>query len=490
MNDPFLRYGGAGPAEPPWRKERLGSPMARLIGAHLAAVLAGVLLVFGAVFLSTSHELQAGLRRAVDAEIRELLKDYQDLGPFGLSLRIRQKIPSDRGGEAIYQLISPTGVHLVGNIKRRPQGVATDGPFVSTTVSLTDGRNDAPAEIRALRLSGGELLLVGRVSRSVRLFNDALWRATLISALVIAALSAAVVFSIMRLLRRRLATVSRTAEEIMRGDLSRRMTLSGSGDEFDQLSARLNAMLDRISDLVADLRMVTDSVAHDLRSPLTRLRGHLEDALSAEALRGEGGASARSSIGKALGETEATLAAFASLIAIARAEAGVGREQFERVAVSDLVFELAELYAPAAEEAGARLSATAEQGLVARGHRQLLAQAITNLVENALKHAPPGSEIRLSASASGGKIAVSVEDEGPGIPAQDRDRALRRFERLDPGRSGAGFGLGLALAAAVARLHGGELLLEDAARGRASPGLRASLAWAEGDAADPRAAPS
>lgn len=473
-------------ASPPiWRRGFLASAVNRVLIAYSGMLLLGAALVLATVFLSTSAELRGRLRTAVAQESAGLFDDYQDIGPFGLARSIQGRVSIDRGGDGVYLLLSPTGARLAGNLRRWPSSEANSDGWRALEVDLTDGRSGVLVEARAWRLGGGELLLVGRVAETLRVFSASLWRSLLIAAAVFGVLAALGSALLSRFLRRRLRAVASTAGEIMQGDLDRRMPLSGGDDEFDRLAQRLNAMLDRISELVADLRMVTDSVAHDLRSPLTRLRAHLEEALTDPAMADGASEAARERIGKALGEADGALAMFSGLIDIARAEAGVGREQFETVDLSDLVFELAELYEPAAEEAGVTLSAEAGKGLSlqklqAQGHRQLLAQALSNLIENALKFAPKGSRITLEAQAVSDarpyRLRIGVADQGPGVPPHQRGRVVKRFEQLDPSRgAGGGVGLGLSLASAVARLHGGALDLADAEPGGAPPGLRASL---------------
>jgi signal transduction histidine kinase len=261
----------------------------------------------------------------------------------------------------------------------------------------------------------------------------------------------------------------------MAGRLDRRVAMRGTGDEFDRLAATLNAMLDRIETLVSDLRTVTDSLAHDLRSPLGRLVRHLEAAADEHAPP----EARRDRVGKALREAEGVLSTATALLDISRIEAGIGADQFTDVELGPLAAGVAELYEAAADERGVRLAARADAGLVVRGHDQLLAQALSNLVDNALKHAPPGSEITVSAAPDAGRPALTVADRGPGVPEADRARALGRFVRLDPGRGGSGAGLGLALVAAVARMHDAEIVLADNA-----PGLRAILRFPDG-APDP-----
>jgi signal transduction histidine kinase len=251
----------------------------------------------------------------------------------------------------------------------------------------------------------------------------------------------------------------------MAGALDRRVALRGTGDEFDRLAAALNAMLDRIEALVGDLRMVTDSLAHDLRGPLGRLVRALESAAAETDPE-----TRQDRIARARREAEGVLATATALFDITRIEAGIGAEQFTPVDLGRLAADVAELYEAAAEERGLRIACTAEAGLVVEGNVQLLALALSNLVDNALQHAPPGSAIEIAARRDAGAPALVVADRGPGIPEADRERALRRFVRLDPSRGGSGAGLGLALVAAVARLHGATLALADNA-----PGLAATL---------------
>jgi signal transduction histidine kinase len=260
------------------------------------------------------------------------------------------------------------------------------------------------------------------------------------------------------------ADVVETAEEIVQGDMARRVPVRGGGDEFDRLAETLNRMLDRIEGLVGDLRMVTDGVAHDLRSPLTRLRAHLESSLE----EGVDPGVARERIGRALAEAESVLRAFTALLEIARAEAGVGRDQFEAVDLGRLAADMVDLYTPSAAEKSIRLVQRGE-GAIVSGHPQLLANAIANLVENAIAHTPEGGEVALEL-APGSEPALAVADRGPGVPAEARARVLDRFVRLDASRGRPGAGLGLSLVAAVARLHDARLELDDNA-----PGLRATL---------------
>jgi signal transduction histidine kinase len=264
--------------------------------------------------------------------------------------------------------------------------------------------------------------------------------------------------------------VSETAGRIMHGDLAQRVAVSGTGDVFDQLAATLNAMLDQIERLMAGMRQVSDNIAHDLRTPLSRLRTRLEVALLeppdsvryAEVMR------------ETIAEADALLGTFNALLSIAEAEAGARREALQELDLAAVVRSVAELYEPLAEENGAHLAVDAAEAVPVHGDRHLLAQAAANLVDNALKYAP-GGEVRLTAERHGGEALLTVADRGPGIPADKRDSVFDRFVRLEASRSTPGKGLGLSLVRAVARLHGGAVRLEDN-----HPGLRAVLALPAG----------
>lgn len=453
------------------------SAVQRLIAIHFGLIAAATALVLAYVFVSTNWLIEVQVREVVSAELRGLEDEVEARGVFGLAAAIDRRARSNPGGDGVYLLTAPDGRRLAGNLLAWPRDLPPGAGWVELTLTRTDRREPSIVSALALSLPRGERLLIGRDAEARRRFGRTLLSALVTALAVLAALTLLAAWGLSRLLRRRLGALAETAEQVMAGDLSHRAPVAetaarGGGDEFDRLALSLNAMLDRIASLIDDLRMVTDSVAHDLRSPLTRLRGHLEAALAEGEAMPE---AARERIERALGEAETTLEVFAGLLAIARAEAGVGREQFEPVALDALVEEMAGLYAPAAEAAGARLRWRAPPGLTIPAHRQLLAQALSNLIENALRYAPPGSEIGLLAEAIPGGAALAVSDEGPGVPAAERERMLRRFTQADPSRGGGGAGLGLALVAAVARLHGGEARLADAHPGHEPPGLAATL---------------
>ena len=265
---------------------------------------------------------------------------------------------------------------------------------------------------------------------------------------------------------RRVRAIAAVVDEVGAGDLARRAPIAGSGDAFDNLSARINLMLDRIGGLMGELRLLTDSLAHDLRSPVGRLRSRIERAMTVD-----DEAQRDALLGGVLAEADSLMRMLTTVLEIGRSEAMAGRERFAPVDPAELIGELAEMYEPLAEEAGVALSQLCSGPLrPVAGHRQLLAQALSNLIDNALHYAAAGREISLFANAEDGALQLGVADRGPGIAPADEAEARRRFGRLDSSRSAPGAGLGLALVEAVAHLHGGTLHLEDN-----RPGLRATL---------------
>lgn len=438
----------------------------RLIAVHLVLVALSTGLVLGFVYLRAGGVIDAGQRAVVEAELRGLADDYARGGTAALAAAISLRLESPPRGDAIYLLATPLGRRIVGNVAAWPPTVAPGSGWVTLELYRTDRSGPTQISALALKLPGGELLLIGRDVAARVAFDRTLAGALLWALAAMVVLAFVTGWLLARLVGRRIAEIDTAARGIMAGALDRRIALHGSGDEFDRLASTLNAMLDRIEALVGDLRTVTDSLAHDLRSPLGRLTGHLrlacDDALPEEERLDR--------IARAHREAESVLATATGLLDIARVEAGIGTDQFEPVDLGLLARDLAELYEAVAEERGLTLVCDCSDGPLISGHRQLLAQAATNLLDNALDHAPPGSTVTLAASTGEGRPTLAVTDHGPGIPEADRERVLQRFVRLDPSRGGSGTGLGLALVAAVARMHGADLALEDA-----NPGLRAIL---------------
>jgi hypothetical protein len=443
----------------------------RLIAAHLVLVAVSTALVLGFLYWRVGGVIDSEQRAVVEAEIRGLADDYQRGAAPALARAISQRLENPTERDAVYLLADAQGRRIAGNLSGWPPTVAPDAGWTTLQLYRTDRTRPTEISALALRLPRDELLLVGRDVDARSAFDATLGRALLWALAAITALSLATGWLLSRIVSSRIAEIDGAARAIMAGALDRRVALRGTADEFDRLAGTLNAMLDRIEILVRDLRTVTDSLAHDLRSPLGRLVRHLEEAA------GDGVPEEQQKlrIEQALGEAEAVLGTATALLDISRIDAGIGAEQFTTVDLGRLAADVAELYEAAAEERGVRILCSPAPGLTIRGHDQLLALALSNLVDNALKHAPAGTEIRVEAIDDDGRPALVVGDRGPGVPEADRERALGRFVRLDPSRGGPGAGLGLALVAAVARMHDATIDLEDN-----SPGLRARLRFASG----------
>jgi signal transduction histidine kinase len=378
-------------------------------------------------------------------------------GLRGVALSIEARLAADRARVEYYLLATPEGQRLAGNLAAAPPSLG----WQTLEVRQEDGAV-VPVLVRGAPVAGGAVVFVGRDLSSVRALEARLLGAAGWVGLGAVVLGLGGGLLIGRGVARRTAAMNAALAAVAAGDLARRLPRAGRDDEFDSLSARINAMLDRLAEVMATLRAVTDDIAHDLRTPLTRLRQRLDDLRRAP----PGGMEAM--IGAAEAECDAMLELFAALLRIAQVEAGAQRSAFATFDLSAVAEAVAEVYAPAAEERGQSLAAAIAPGLAAHGDRALVTQLLANLVENAVRHGRAGGHVTLTLAASGGGGAEAVvADDGPGIPEAERERVFRRFHRLDAARATPGAGLGLALVRAVAALHGMTVTLADAA-----PGLR------------------
>ncbi len=425
--------------------------------------------VLGFVYWSTVSVIESQSDATIEAEIAGLEEQYRERGPFGLMEIIKARSADETRRRGIYLLTDPALNPLAGNLSRWPDEARGDPRWVDFHIQAAKSTG-GPAQIaraRTFRLQGGFHLLVGR-----DLTERAEFRRTIKDALIWALgitllLGVGGGLLLSRQYLHRLDAFNAGSRAILRGDISQRMPETGSGDEFDRLAQNLNQMLDQISRLVDGMRGVADNIAHDLRSPISRLRSRLELTL----MDPPDAALYRAALEKTIEETDAILETFNALLAIALAESGALRENFERLDLAALARDAAELYDAAAEELGQTLVLETDGEPTAMGDRNLLSQALANLLDNALKHTPAGGRIVLAAGIGpDGGPEIVVSDTGPGIPAEARSRVLERFIRLDSSRSTKGSGLGLSLVAATARLHDAELLLEDN-----NPGLRVRL---------------
>jgi signal transduction histidine kinase len=440
----------------------------RLALLSVAVQAAVVVFVLAAVYQLTAADVDRRTDAALAAEIDLLADEYARRGLPGLVRVVADRSGSELGS-LIYLVATPRGQPVAGNLSHWPADLRADRrpAMLQLADPARDGRA-VPVSAIAFTLTGGYRLLVGvarteRVELQRRIETSAAW---ILGLTLVLGLAGGVLVS--RRAMRQVERINGTAARIVAGDLRERVPLAGTGDELDRLARNLNGMLDRIEHLMAGMRQVTDAVAHDMRTPLTRLRTRLERAAA------EGGDpdAMRRALEESVEECDRLLAVFRALLGIAEAEAASGEAGFAPVDLGRLAEEIADLYGPAAEEAGISIHLRVPVEPVAvLGSRELLAQAAANLADNAVKHTPRGGRISLAAEPDRGEgPALVVADTGPGIPEADRGRVLQRFVRLDASRGTPGHGLGLSLVEAVARRHGARLVLEDA-----GPGLRAVL---------------
>ena len=409
------------------------------------------------------------LARNTDAKMQSLstrlVAHFQDRGAEALRQEIERLLADGVEQDTeVYLLIGPDGRRLAGNLAGWAPSAADFDRFEDRGI-IRDGRPSV-SRILPLLLSDGAILVVGRDLRDRLEIEDLVWRALAIGGgcAVILALVGALLFR--RQLEARIAAIRHTAREIEAGDLSRRIPIDGTDDEFTRLGRDINGMLDWIEHLMDGVRHVSNAVAHDLRTPLGRIRGQLEEALRPGHRAAQLTAAARS----AIGGVDELIALFDRLLQIAEAESGTRRQSFAPVRLAAVIADIIELYDAEAEERSIALLTDLDHAAAALGDRALLASAIANLIDNSLKYAGAGATVRVRAMRHQGSVSIVVEDDGPGIPSSEWKRVIERFYRIDESRSIPGNGLGLSLVSATASLHRGELRLEDAA-----PGLRARL---------------
>jgi signal transduction histidine kinase len=419
----------------------------------LFALSVGALSAF--IYWATLGYLDTQTDAIIEAEFNGLYEQYERTGIRGLGAIIAERMARDSDTErrSFYLLTDAVGRPLVGNAN------VTSWPAAAESAGrqwVDFVQSDSATPVRGLveRVGPGFRLLVGRDIRELTAIRQVLRNASIygITLTLALALAGGVLLAVGA--ERRLAELNRTTRQIMAGDLSRRAPLKGSDDEHDELAQNINAMLDQIENLLDGMRHVGDSVAPDLRGPLTRLRNRLETVAAAEK-------PSRDDLSDCVAQLDQVLATFNALLRIARVESGAYRSAFTTVDLAPIVHDVCELYQAAAEERHVSLTAEAQATVEVYGDRELLAQVLTNLVDNAVKYTPEGGTVRIELARSGDTARLRVADSGPGVAPQDRDRVLQRFSRLDRARSQPGNGLGLALVNAVTLQHHGRLSLGD-----------------------------
>ncbi len=448
-----------------------------LVYLTVFALFAACLLAYFA--WNTRRLITEQITRTVDAEITGLSEQYNQGGIRRLVFIIDSR--ARRPGSSLYLVATPTGDGLAGNVGLLGEGVLEQTGWTETVYRRLDDPEGTEhhALVRVFQLPSGFRLLVGRdLDERERLYDVILGAGQWSIALVIV-LGLAGGFFVARRVLQRVDAMTETSRTIMAGDLSGRLPTAGSDDELDRLAVNLNVMLERIEALMRGFKEVSDNIAHDLKTPLTRLRNRAEEALRT----GKGESDYRAALESTIEESDELIRTFNALLMIARAESGQASTPMTEFDAAEIARGVGELYDPLADDKGLTLRIEAGDNLAARGNRELVTQALANLVDNAIKYARPHkldasgtpADVLVEARREGDHIALSVSDRGPGIASADRGRAVQRFVRLEQSRSEPGSGLGLSLASAVAHLHGGELRLEDN-----GPGLKATLVLPRG----------
>jgi signal transduction histidine kinase len=431
-----------------------------MLVAAAAAMIAALVLVDRIGERMIEEEAQTAAR--VERDYLAALAREEGLSALIDTLNRRERL---HGGGFRYALTDPQGRPLAGSTGlRRPEDPSSTAWRV---VQTRAGGKQTHWQVVATALPSGEQLQVAENVDRRRAFRAAVFRGSALAILLASSACIAVGLALNGMLLSRARAIADTAGRIAAGDMAARVRTYEPGDVFDRLGVSINQMLARIEELMTGLRTVTDSLAHDLRTPLTRLKGALARAMAPGLEESERVAAME----QAHAEADRALATFSALLDIAQAETGLSRETMAEVDLTALVLDVAELFGPLLEDAGQSFRvAVPDSPVRARAHELLLRQAIGNLLHNATRHAGEGASVMLELRDLGGQVQVVVADDGPGVPAADRGRVQERFVRLDSARSTQGSGLGLAIVAACAKLHGGEFVLEDNA-----PGLRAVL---------------
>ncbi|MFL6836981.1 MAG: ATP-binding protein [Bradyrhizobium sp.] len=446
-----------------------------LVYLLLFALFAASLLAYFA--WNTRRLITEQITSTVNAEVSEITDIYTRRGLRGLALTIGNR--ALRPGANLYLITTPTGQAIAGNIGSLAPGVMATSGWSETAYRRLDDQDtgDHRALVRVTEMTNGFRLLIGRDLEERRRLFGIVAKAAQWSILVVVVLGIGGGIFVARRVLQRIDAMTGTTQRIMAGDLSGRLPVGRSGDELDRLAENLNAMLERIEALMMGLKEVSDNIAHDLKTPLTRLRNRAEEALA----KSSSEADYRAALERTIEESDGLIRTFNALLMIARAESGQARGNMDDFDAADVANGIHELYEPLAEDDGMTLRVKAAPAPL-HGNLELISQALANLVENAIKYGKPVlsaqplgadavQEILIEARREGDTVLLSVTDHGPGIPQGDRKHAVERFVRLEASRTLPGSGLGLSLASAVATLHDGELRLGDS-----HPGLVATLA--------------
>ena len=438
--------------------------------ALIAIATFGVIVsaIFSYVYLSTASYVRSRSDRAIVTEYSSLRDAYARSGRDGLIDLIRQRLADKGFADDAYLLVDPSSAVLAGNLKAWPQAVAATKGWVEFRAAEPSPNAAGQPLLRGMldTFPDGDRLLVAKDISDLDGFTDQIKTAVALGVALIFALAAVASILVTRRTVGRIEAINATSRAIMQSGLDKRIPLRGTNDEWDRVAENLNLMLDRIETLMGEVKQVSDNVAHDLRTPLTRVRGRLEKAYHGQRI----GEDDQLLIGDTIGDLDAVLRIFSSITRIAQIETQARKGAFRTVNLVEIAGEVVELYDAAAEQDGTRLTIAGEREVLVTGDRDLIFDAIANLVDNAIKHGRHGGQVVVANENIDGRPVISIADDGPGIPADECEHVFKRFYRLEHSRYAPGNGLGLSLVAAVARLHGARIEMLDNA-----PGLRLKL---------------
>lgn len=424
--------------------------------------------IFSYVYLSTSSYVRSRSDRAIMTEYLSLQDAYARSGRNGLVALIQQRIADKSFADNVYLLVDPSFVPLGGNLKAWPSTVTAARGWTEFRAGEPSPNATGRPLLRAMleTFPRGDHLLVGRDISELDSFSDQIRTAVISGVALIFVIAGVASILITRRTVGRIEQINATSRAIMLSGLDQRIPLRGTHDEWDRVAENLNLMLDRIETLMGEIKQVSDNVAHDLRTPLTRMRGRLEKAYHGRGMAEDD----QSLIGDTIADLDAVLRIFSSIMRIAQIETQARKGGFRTVNLVEIAGEVVELYDAAAEPDGTCLSVVGDREVLVTGDRDLIFDAIANLVDNAIKHGRAGGQVVVANENVDGKPVISIADDGPGIPADEYEHVFKRFYRLEQSRYTTGNGLGLSLVAAVARLHGARIEMLDNA-----PGLKFKL---------------
>ena len=433
----------------------LRSTTFRLALLYMLIFGGSVAVLLGFLYWATVGVLSEQMDETIQADITGLAEQYERRGTPGIAAIIGERVRKDPARRTVYLLTDPLRRPLVGNLDSWPPVEPDEGGWIAFELVDRAAPDGKPHLARAKRfvLQGGLNLLVGREVRELERTRRMIVNAMIWGIAITLALAFGGGIAMSRSTARRIDVINQTSHDIMSGNLEQRIPAGGAGDEFDQLAENLNAMLDRIQALMDGLRHVSDNIAHDLRTPLTRLRGRLEDLRDPDMTPSD----RIHRIDATIAEADTLLSMFNALLRITQIEAGARRDSFTTVDLAELLCDVAELYEPVALEKGLVFSSHVNDAGIVSADRDLLFQSVANLADNAIKYTPAGGSVTMHVA---GKL-ITVSDTGPGVPKDAREDVFRRFHRLEESRGEPGSGLGLSLVKAVAQLHGGDVQLED-----------------------------